>query len=317
MLKISLSIVIDKKYIEPALVTIYTLLKFQSYYKSLKVILIKKESDTIQDLQEIIDLFNKFKISFDEKNFIEILIIENKFPEFNKLHFSNAILYKIFTPIIIGIDDYILNVDAGNLFHDGFSEFSKNINLIIEQKTDFVMGAFLSPSKNEMPSEIPKFSIHYPAGGLFLFNVNKYKEYKIGEKIIEFYNANSMYLKYAEQEIMCATLEDSQFYEFKGIENIYLDDLSLYTGSGYLSVDYQRMNKSIYYKNPGSIKPWKNWNLNPNRSIYLKIRNYITKHINLNQYSFIVEERQTISEALRPFMQANLLAYENELIERK
>lgn len=317
MLKISLSMIIDKKYIEPALVTLFTLLKYQSYYKSLKLIILKKENDSIQNLQEIINLFNEFKSLFDEKNFIEIIIIENKFPEFNKLHFSNAILYKIFTPIIVEADDYILNVDAGNLFHDGFFEFSKNLNLIVEHKNKFIMGAFLMPSKMEMPSQISNFSVYYPAGGLILFNVNNYKENKIDDKIIEFYNYNSMYLKYAEQEIMCAILDDSQFYEFKGVENIYLDDLSLYIGSGHLSIDYKRLNSSIYYKNTGSIKPWKNWNLNPNRSIYLKIRSNITKFINLNQYTFIMEERQDIAEALIPFKQANLLAYENELIERK
>jgi lipopolysaccharide biosynthesis glycosyltransferase len=126
VLKIILSIIVDKKYLEPALVTLMTLLKFQKLYKSLKLILIKKNIDTDQDINEILDLINKFKNSFDDNNFIELIIIEDKFPEFTKFHFSNAILYKIFLPVIISTDDFILNVDAGNLFQNGFSGFSEN-----------------------------------------------------------------------------------------------------------------------------------------------------------------------------------------------
>ena len=316
MPKISISIVIDKKYIEPAMVTIITLLKFQNFYRSLKLILIKNNDDSTQDLQEMMDVLSKFKNSFDKINFIEILIIENKFPSFTKLHFSNAILYKIFTPIITGIDDYILNVDAGNLFHKGFLEFSENLTKLTEEKKEFVLGAFLTSSRLEMPAEITKFANYYPSGSIFLFNNYKYKQNKIADKIIEFYNEKSVYLKYAEQEILCAILDDSEFYKFEGWDKIYLDDLSLYVGADYSSIDFDKLNNSIFYKNPGSIKPWKNWNLNPNKCIYLKYRNEISKFIDLNQYSFITKERQYISENLIPYKSANLIAYENELISR-
>ena len=82
--------IVDKKYIEPALVTLMTLLRFQKLYKSLKLILIKKNIDTDQNINEILDLINKFKSSFDDMNFIEFIIIEDKFPEFTKFHFSNV-----------------------------------------------------------------------------------------------------------------------------------------------------------------------------------------------------------------------------------
>ncbi len=316
MSKISLSIVIDKKYIEPALVTLFTLLKFEDCYKVIKLILIKKEEDSNQELDELIGLLNGFKSLFDKKDFIKILIIENKFPEFSRFHFSNAILYKIFLPIILPDDEYILNVDAGNLFQDGFFKFSMKINKLIAEKKEFVLGAFLQSSKNEMPSQIEKFSIYYPSGALLLFNTNMYMENKINTRIVNFYNKYASYLKYAEQEIMCAILDDSEFAAFGGIGDIYLDDLSSYTGENYATVDIKKLSNSIYYKNPGSIKPWKYWNLNPNKSIYLKIRNEISKFINLNEYSFIKEERESISDNLRLYKIANLLAYEDELIRR-
>ena len=307
--------IVDKKYIEPALVTLITLLKFQKLYKSLKLILIKKNDDTEQDINEIIDLINKFKTSCDEMNFIEFIIIENKFPEFTKFHFSNAILYKIFLPVILSTEDFILNVDAGNLFQNRFIEFSNKLNELIKHSTDFTIGAFLQSSKMQMPVEILEYSSHYPSGGLILFNTKNYLYNKISDRIIKFYNEKATHLKYAEQEILCAILNDSEFYNFKGFEDIYLDDLASYVGNNYLPVDHKRLNNAIYYKNQGSIKPWKNWNLNPNKAIYLKVRNEISKFIDLTQYTFIREERESISENLIPFRAANLISYENELIK--
>ena len=170
MSKITLSMIVDKKYIEPALVTLMTLLRFQRLYKSLKLILIKKNIDTDQNINEILDLINKFKSSFDDMNFIEFIIIEDKFPEFTKFHFSNVILYKIFLPVIVCTDDFILNIDAGNLFQNRFIEFSNNLNELIEHSTEFIVGAFLQASKMQMPVEISKYSSYYPSGGLILFN---------------------------------------------------------------------------------------------------------------------------------------------------
>jgi lipopolysaccharide biosynthesis glycosyltransferase len=261
----------------------------------------------------ILDLFSKFKNLFDNANFIEFIIIENKFPEFLKFHFSNAILYKIFLPVILKDEDFILNADAGNLFQNGFYGFSENLNKLISNSTEFTLGAFLQSSKMQMPEEISEYSIHYPTGGLLLFNTKNYHHNNTSDRIIEFYNDKATCLKYAEQEILCAVLNDSEFYKFEGFEDIYLDDLSSYVGNKYLPINFQKLNDSIFYKNQGSIKPWKIWNLNPNKTIYLQVRNDISKFIDLTQYIFIKEERENISENLILFKTANLISYENEL----
>jgi hypothetical protein len=317
MSKITLSIIIDKKYVEPALVTLVTLLRFQKFYKTLKLILIKKKLDNQQDINEIIELIGKFKISFDHMNFIELVIIEDNFPEFAKFHFSNAILYKIFLPIILKDEDFILNVDAGNLFQNKFIEFSNYLNKLICHSNEFIIGAFLQSSKMQMPVEITEYSNFYPSGGLILFNSKNYFFNKTPDRIIQFYADKAIYLKYAEQEILCAIINDLEFYSFKGIEDVYLDDLSNYIGDKYSPIDQNKLNNSIYYKNQGSIKPWKKWNLNPNKAIYLKFRNDISKLIDLNQYAFIKDEQESISDNLVPFKDANLLSYEKDLIRRQ
>jgi lipopolysaccharide biosynthesis glycosyltransferase len=316
MSKITLSIIVDKKYIEPALVTLKNLLKFKNFYKSLKFILIKKNLDSAEDMNEILDLFHKFKNSFDDDNFIEFIVVENKFPEFTKFHFSNAILYKIFLPVILKDEEFILNVDAGNLFQNGFYDFSQNLYKLIRHSTEFTVGAFLQSSNLQMPEEISKYSIHYPSAGLLLFNTKKYHYNSTSDRIIGFYNDNASYLTYAEQEILCGVLNDTEFYRFEKSEYVYLDDLSTYVGENYLPINYEKLNISIFYKNQGSLKPWKVWNLNPNRAIYLKARNEISKFIDLNQYNFIREERESISENLIMYKSANLIAYENELIKK-
>ena len=314
--KITLSLVIDKKYIEPALVTLLTLLKFKKLYKSLKLVLIKKNEDTQRDINEIISLIDEFKISFDSVNFIELVIIEDKFPEFSKFHFSNAILYKIFLPVILNSEDFILNVDAGSLFQDKFNEFSNYLNKLIFLSNEFIVGAFLQSSKMQMPIEITRHSNFYPSGSLILFNSRNYFLNKISDRIAKFYNENAFYLKYAEQEILCAVIDDLEFFNFEGIENVYLDDLSNYVTGNYSPIDQNKLNNSIFYKNQGSIKPWKKWNLNPNKAIYLKYRNDISRLVDLNQYSFIREERESVSENLISFKDANFLSYEKYLIKR-
>lgn len=316
MSRITLSIIIDNKYIEPALVTLITLLNFKKFYKAIKLVLIKKNLDDLNDTAEILNLLNNFKEIFDTFNIIQVSVIEDKLPEFNKFHFTNAILYKIFAPIIFSEEEFILNVDAGIIFLPKFSEFSENLNKKLEHSTDFTIGAFLESSMNLMPAEVSKYSIYYPSGQILLFNSKKYLQDKIAERVIKFYTEKAIYLNYAEQEILCAILEDSDFFEFKGIENIYLDDLSSFTGNSYYPIDYIKLKNSIYYKNQGSIKPWKSWNLNPNKVIYLKIREEICKRIDLNQYGLINKEREAIEEKLIAFKAANLLSYENYLISK-
>ena len=125
-----------------------------------------------------------------------------------------------------------------------------------------------------MPIEITRHSNFYPSGGLILFNSRNYFLNKISDRIAKFYNENAFYLKYAEQEILCAVIDDLEFFNFEGNEYVYLDDLSNYVTGNYSPIDQNKLNNSIFYKNQGSIKPWKKWNLNPNKAIYLKYRNY-------------------------------------------
>ena len=87
-------------------------------------------------------------------------------------------------------------------------------------------------------------------------------------------------------------------------------------GENYFPINQARLERCIYYKNPGSIKPWKIWNLNPNREVYLKIRQEISLQINLEAVDFIREERNSIKQNLEMFKLANLKSYETRLASK-
>ena len=316
MSKIILSLVVDRVYLEPAFVTVVSILKYKSYYKSLKFVFIKSKDESELNSNNIDFLISEFKNKFDKDNFIEFLKIENTLPDFDKYHFSNTILYKIFLPHIFQNEEYVLNVDAGNIFFPGFEEFSNQINSHVLVNPNFVVGAFFANSDSLMPPQITNFSKFYPSGALLLFNTTKYFEVNFSERIINFFNQFCELLQYAEQEILCAILEELEVYQFPCWENVYLDDLSSYVGENYFPINQARLERCIYYKNPGSIKPWKIWNLNPNREVYLKIRQEISLQINLEAVDFIREERNLIKQNLEMFKLANLKSYETRLASK-
>jgi hypothetical protein len=111
-------------------------------------------------------------------------------------------------------------------------------------------------------------------------------------------------------------LTDNDFYAFPFKELVYLDDLANYKDDTYSPIDIKRLANCVYYKNPGSIKPWKLWNLNPNKSIYLEIRNIVNKAINIDSSPEINNERTSIQNQLESIRLAHLIKYEQSLLTK-
>ena len=60
MSKISLSIIVDRRYLEPAFVTVKSILRYKNHYKSLKFVFIKSKDETEINLKNIDFLMSKY-----------------------------------------------------------------------------------------------------------------------------------------------------------------------------------------------------------------------------------------------------------------
>jgi hypothetical protein len=107
-------------------------------------------------------------------------------------------------------------------------------------------------------------------------------------------------------------LRDEEFLQLPQPDGIYLDDLATFIYSVPMPLDTERLQNCIYYKNIGGCKPWKVWNLNPNKRVYLEHRREIESILDPDQNRFIQENR--ISTKDNNVLTVNLLAFERALL---
>lgn len=310
MSNLSASCLFDINYIEPALVTLKTILNHEKLFKNIYIIYLKKETDN--DLY--LEIIRNFAKKFDIKNKLKLVEVQQNISEFNSLHFSNAIIYKILIPEIVQNEEYIINIDAGNIILDKFEFFINYVSQEISL-TDFTIGCFLSHNNTNFPLHLPTISNIYPSANFLLFNIKAYKSKNLYEKITTFYASHLSQLKYAEQEILPCVLDSNCFLKFKYDDLIYLDDLIDFANNNFSEIDIKRLNNSIAYKNHGSIKPWKLWNLNPRKFIYLNSRKELDFLFENEKYKFIHDERTKTTNSSWPIYFYK--SYENFLLLKK
>jgi lipopolysaccharide biosynthesis glycosyltransferase len=311
MNKISLTVTFDAKYIEPAIVTILDMAQFlpEDFDLSLVYIASPKESENSEAYAIIGESIKHKNISAIEIKRSEI------FDTFNKLHFTNSILYKLILPQVINAR-YILNIDAGFLTGTNIGHMFEYFRNLVGSK-DFrrsPIAAVCTAPETNLPASLMGLphSSFYPAGGILLFNTECYRAGNVFGRLIEKYTLHKDQLLWAEQDLLCLTLSDFEIFNLQLHEEIFLEQLSVQSYvSDAASIAFE--SKFALYKITGSLKPWKYWVLDRNKEFYLKRRAQVLGGIDLRKYKLINDNRHEITN--RDIYEAFLAIYEQKMIQ--
>lgn len=282
------SVLFNAAYIEPALVTAHQLLKF---CKSSKIYIIYLQGGSEDDIQAE-RIIAGFKNRFASDALLKIKKIKNDLPQFRAFHFDNSIIYKCLIPNFVNNEKFILNIDAGIIPGGRFGEFLDEINLICHNNSslDWVIGGHCQ--KPDLPQELDRcpHSSFYPAGGVLLFNVDNYHSSEWSKRYLDNYLKYIKILKYAEQELMCATSTNQEILNLplgNDRMNVFLS-MDSFERIQVKKIDIER---SIFYKCYGSFKPWKYFVLDPNKFVYTSVRELLEQQFPLAGNPLIEKNR--------------------------
>lgn len=310
MNKCALTIIFDENYIEPALVTVCDLIRFVP--DDFDVVLIYIQTIDKEVNQEALNLIKEIISRNNKINAITLL--PNIFDNFKKFHFTNSILYKLVLPEIVNYD-YILNIDAGYLSGpeiEHLFEYSKK-TISTQKFINSAVGAICTLSENDLSEDLKVFghNEYYPAGGILLFNVIKYKELSLYARLVSKYNAVKNILLWAEQDLLCLTATIGEIYPIEFEKTILIEQLSLRNYIEDLKLTQEKTNFMLY-KITGTLKPWKYWVLDKNKLFYIKRRNEVIGNEELKKYEIINRNRYKVTH--EPLYQAFLELQETKLL---
>jgi len=295
--KISASVLFDSNYIEPALLTAYEIIKGNFSISDLILIFLDNSQEVDAEASIIINNFTeKFKDYFS----ISAIKVENTIPNFSKYHFTNSIIYKPLIPDLIKNKDFIINIDAGIIPGANFNKFlDQSIEQSLENKSNWIISAFCELSAGLLPNGLDKFdaNILYPNGQVLLFNCDNFRSTSFLARYLEKYNLLSEYLVYAEQELMCITLNEEELLELPLNGERFNYELNIHSLSDVsLIYNYKNIDESCTYsKIIGTLKPWKYWVLDPNKKHWIeKIKN-MENEFPISSYELISKNRHEIT----------------------
>ena len=285
------TICFDKNYIEAALLTAFELMNHEAI--PLYLIYIESEGDD----EEPLVILQSFELRVKGLGVSFIKIKNNIFGKLDKFHFTNSILYKILIPSIID-HDYIINIDAGTLLGNRFSEYLAEVDFCVmhHYTSDFVMAAFCGSSKVDLPVHLSKYphNSKYPTGWVLLFDKKNYQSKNLYERTIRMYMAHQNELVWAEQDLLCLLLNGEELQDLPMKNSVLNEQLSI---DGLLtnarSAGWGQ--EFSLYKVSGSLKPWKYWVLDPRKNFYLSRRDALQKYLDLDAYSFIKSCRHSVN----------------------
>jgi lipopolysaccharide biosynthesis glycosyltransferase len=296
MNNIILTITFDEKYIEPAVVTALDIARFCPEDFELCLVYLESASDSVNS-----DVYAIIGEAIRHKKIRAIKIKKTEiFESFNKLHFTNSILYKLTLPEVIN-SKFILNIDAGFLSGSKIANLFEYFRKIIWSK-DFShapIAAICSAPEGNLPEDLMEFqhSRFYPTGGILLFNTDCYKVSNIFGRLMQKYTLHKEKLLWAEQDLLCITLEDFEIYNLEITDEIFLEQLSVQSFfSDASSVAFK--SQFALYKITGTLKPWKYWVLDKNKRFYLSRRAEVLGAIDLRKFKLINDNRHEITNRL-------------------
>jgi len=293
--KLCFSITFDQFYIEPALLTAYEIINSGLNYK-LHLVYIEPQDESISNEMENILLKFKNKINNDQ---LIIIKVDGILANYKQFHFTNAIIYKILIPSIIKDYNFVLNLDAGILLGNKFSDFIHGITTEIDNNNfdNSLVSAFCTNSQIDLHTSLHNIphNSNYPSGIVMLFNVRNYDLCDTSTKIISTWNQLSNYLVYAEQDLLCIIAEEGQLTQLPMVNSIVIEYLDLQgLNLKVSSIVYSKTDFS-FYKVCGTCKPWKYFVLDFRKLFYLNRRAILEKSLDLSSFQLILRNRHEVT----------------------
>jgi lipopolysaccharide biosynthesis glycosyltransferase len=210
-------------------------------------------------------------------------------------HFSKTILYKAILPKAFSQLENILLFDCGMIFGQGLHNFLVWLdNSIITNKISTI-AAFCVPSGQrdglDQDLQAVKHNSKYPTGGTLYFDVKKYIESSVYERLLSTFQSYREKLIYAEQDLMCLTLREAELSAFPEIGvRCHIDLASPQSWENAKDYDDLYLNREFFYlKHVGSFKPWKKWVLHPAKSIFIKERKKTYQFIDQEYWDLLID----------------------------
>lgn len=288
--------IFDANYLSPALVSV------ASFFETLGakrlpvtlVFLVGDDEDANNKVRVVLQRFEeKLQSTYPGVSLQVVELRGNVFDGYVKRHhFSNAILYKAIIPQAFAHYDHILLFDCGMIFGQQLHDFLIWVENHIRSRKIATMAAFCVPSDRAdgLSSELMHFPHHalYPAGGTLYFDVARYRQASIYDRLVSAFTIHRERLVYAEQDLLCLTLQPDELSAFDECGTRCHIDLAASDWGA--SEDHVRLDRSrdcFYIKHVGSFKPWKKWVLHPSKSIFLKERKKIVSLLGMGDLEFL------------------------------
>jgi lipopolysaccharide biosynthesis glycosyltransferase len=246
-------LLIDRKYIEPALLTVSSLFRYFYDVEDVTVhvvynILVDDDEKSKDACLQMLSYLASGNTNITLKLYV---LKGSPFGIFSRFHFNSTILNKLAIPHLI--DDgcnRLLFVDAGVVFGDQFSNFLD----MASSCRPVPLRAFGDMKFNDI---VGRENL-YPSGALIMFDCGYYRERAVLQRAIDFFDANRENLNYAEQEILFNSMTSVEIGMFENkYQKIHLDLASFSNWAALLEI-FSKINSKdyLYWKHTGSCKPW-------------------------------------------------------------
>jgi lipopolysaccharide biosynthesis glycosyltransferase len=318
--------IFDENYVSPALVSVMSLLAQLGEDVPKVTLVFLRDGGNAKDHEPVFALLNHFISTLQKVHrLLEINIVEQRGTPFlgyvKRSHFSDAILRKLIIPELFAQYEHILLFDCGLIFGSKVRNFFDDVRCLIDQNSNAAVAAFSDPSDQvEMKGSL-KFVQHnllYPAGVILYFNTILWRKKNVLARLIQNFDKHREELVYAEQELLCLTLENDELVAMR--DHYKRHHIDLFDAEWSKSEEHFKVYVArdyLYMKHTGSFKPWKKWVLHPAKSIFLKERLLAVELIGAELAGFLYDPSTTPSQDLFLKHQLHLLERHYESHEMK
>jgi lipopolysaccharide biosynthesis glycosyltransferase len=275
MQAIEITFIVDRKYIDPLIVTLHSLTDRIGSAYHLHLTLLYNITDEIDE--RYVPFFADIVATFIENRpGTEVRIIQLKgspFDDYRRLHFNSTILNKLLVPQLIQFDtNLVFIIDAGVVFGKQLLEFFSESCL----NATCPVSAFTEDKFNKDGQ-----SRRYPAGVILLFNVDAYKAADTSQRVLSAYVEKQSEILYGEQDLLFYALLPEELGSFDPKYARLHFDLATFT-------DWELLNQLIgqasgddyfYWKHVGSAKPWLQSIANPLAAPYFGKRSELAPKV--------------------------------------
>lgn len=214
--------IFDSGYLGPALVSAASLFKVMGGNRlPVTLVFLPDGSPLDENIRHTLLQFeSSIKARYPEAPLELAELNTNVFDSYVKrYHFSKAILYKAILPEAFAHCQHILIFDCGMIFGTRLLTFLQGVEHAIQNSSIGLLAAFCveSDGPSGLPPSLAYHPHHalYPGGGTLYFDVQKYAQSDLYQRLIRCYDAHRDQLMYAEQELLCLTLDGTELTQLQ------------------------------------------------------------------------------------------------------